>query len=86
MKLTDFNTAAQLVGNQSTSASDLTMIAQYHPTLRRWVAAHAGTDPAIFPWLDSFGDPEVSRILASRWATLQSGSVTPLGAFCGFVA
>ena len=66
MDLTDYTIAARLVADMSTPASDLTAIAQHHPGLRTLVAGHPNTDPAIFDWLNSMGDPEVSMIISRR--------------------
>ncbi|MCL2784107.1 MAG: hypothetical protein FWD55_01465 [Propionibacteriaceae bacterium] len=66
MNLNDFATASQLVGDLTCSPATLTRIAQYHPSLRKLVATHPNTDPAIFDWLAALGDTELTRIIAER--------------------
>ncbi|MCL2784686.1 MAG: hypothetical protein FWD55_04475 [Propionibacteriaceae bacterium] len=68
MDLSNYATAAHVVANMSTPASDLMRIAQYHPSLRTLVAQHPQADYTVLGWLGSLGDAQLSGIIASRQA------------------
>jgi len=70
--LTDFNTALSAVSDRQTSQADLETIARDHPQLRHLVAGHPNASDELLTWLDGLGDPNVSLVVARRWAVQAS--------------
>jgi len=64
--MTDLATAANAIANPATSAADLAVIAEAHPSLRTAVALHPNAYPGLLDWLDALGDPTLSRAVAAR--------------------
>lgn len=74
--LSDLNQATWALSDQTTSSYDLLVIARNHPSLRQLVAGHPNADQGLLDWLDSLGDPHVSRIISQL---AQSSSMTASG-------
>ena len=67
--MTDLNAAVGALADPSTTAADLSVIAQTHPSLRTTVALHPNAYPGLLDWLDNLGDPTVSAAVATRRTT-----------------
>jgi len=76
--LHDLATAANEIANPVTSAADLAVIAQMHPSLRTAVAFHPNVYPGLLDWLDGLGDPNLSRAVAARRQSDAQSIPTPV--------
>jgi len=75
--MTDLATAASAINDPETSAADLAVIAEVHPSLRTSVALHPAAYPGLLDWLDALGDPTLSAAVASRRASDARATVGP---------
>lgn len=75
--MADLSTAVAALADPSTTAADLSVIAQTHPSLRTTVALHPNAYPGLLDWLDGTGDPAVSAAVATRRAASASMSAPP---------
>jgi len=71
--MTDFSdllTATRAVTDPSTSAAELTVIAQTQPSLQAQVAAHPNAHPELLDWLASDGDDVAKQAVSARRTAL----------------
>jgi len=76
--MTDLATAASAIIDPATSAADLAIIAEVHPSLRTAIALHPAAYPGLLDWLDALGDPVLSAAVASRRASDTQAAQVPV--------
>lgn len=60
--------ARSALQNPETSPDELSVIAQFHPSLRAEVAMHPAAYPGLLDWLASLGDPLLAAVVDVRLA------------------